>query len=327
MKRNQVPNDQTMAVSMLLSKATNLRKLPIGTSLELITSDSGLVRLVLTPPKSAFAFWVDRLDNMKFIVFRDTLELDSIPVAFSGTINSTLYDAFLESGATPAVAVKYIEVFQFVHYFSSETRKGDRFKLFIDFVEREGEFIGYGHIHAAQYIMKHDTLTAVRYPASSLSGDGGEFFDANGDCYRRELLRVPFPAARVTSTYGLRKHPISGNVKMHYGVDLAAKSGTPVVAAGDGVIVKAVKEDSGLGNWLQIKHNRTGFATRYGHLRSFAKGIKKGVTVKQGQKIGYVGQSGYATGPHLHYEVFRDGKRVNPLKTRGLPFRGSRESH
>jgi len=320
MKKYAVPGDQVLAVSLLLQKATDMRQVAIGTTLDLNVSDSGIVQMEFTPPRSAFAYHIDRIAHMKFKLSTDTLETDTIPISFAGEIETSLYRAFIAQGATAAMAVKYIEVFQFVHYFSSETRKGDRFRMIIEKIQREGEDIGYGNVIAAQYINEKDTLVAVCNGDRKSKGYGYHF-DASGQSLQRDLLCVPFPAARVTSTYGLREHPISGDVTMHHGIDFAAASGTPVVASGDGVITKAEKSEEGLGNWLQIRHGDTGFATRYGHLRSFAKGIKKGAAVKQGQTIGYVGMSGYATGPHLHYEVFRDGQRMNPLKVKGSPVK------
>ncbi|MBZ0263160.1 M23 family metallopeptidase [bacterium] len=318
LRRNEVPNDQGIAASYLLGRSTDMRKLPIGTSVDIRMADSGLVRMVLAPPKFHLNYRIDRTGHMQFVCFVDTLDTDTTAFRISGEVSKTLYNAFLDIGETPYMAIKFIEIFQFVHYFSSETRVGDKFNLIIEKISYEGNEIGYGRILAAQYIGAKDTLTAV-WRGDNNSEFGGDYFNDEGQSFRRDLLLAPFPAARVTSTYGLRKHPISGKVKKHHGIDFGAGAGTPIVAAGNGVITKAIKGNTGLGNWLHIKHGDTGFETRYGHLRAFAKGIKKGAVVKQGQKIGFVGQTGYATGPHLHYETFRDGNRIDPYLVKGSP--------
>ena len=318
LKRHAIPDEQAAEASLALSGVTDLRSIPVHTRAAVYSADSGLVRLRLTPPRSPGAFQVERQGG-GFIARAVPLPEDTLLRRFEGEIENSFYESFIASGGTAELAVKYIEVFQFVLYFSSETRQGDRYRLIAEEIWRDGERIGYGHILAAQYIQNSDTLTAVWRPDST-DEFGGEYFDAEGISFRRDLLRAPFSAARVTSTFGLRKHPIFGTWKKHYGVDFGAPMGTPVVAAGSGVVTKAVRGDKGLGNWLHIKHDATGFETRYGHLKRFARGIYRGARVKQGQVIGYVGMTGLATAPHLHYETFRDGRRMNPMLVRGSPI-------
>ncbi len=326
LRRFEVPAEQMTAISYLLQNTADIARIPVGTDMQVRMADSGLVRLVVSPPRSNLQYRVDRTGHMRFTAFIDTTDTDTFLVRYSGEIDLTLYGSFLEQGGTPELAVKYIEVFQFVHYFSSETRTGDQYNLIVEEVYMDGERFGFGKIMAAQYIQNHDTLTAVRLDDGTIAG-GGEFFDASGQSFRRDLLRAPFPAARVTSTYGLRNHPISGDVRMHHGVDFGAAEGTPVAAAGSGIVTIVRRGNTGLGNWMHIVHDRSGFETRYGHFRAFANGIHEGGHVRQGQIIGYVGQTGYATGPHLHYETFRDGRRVNPLTLRGSPVQQLDEGH
>ena len=139
-----------------------------------------------------------------------------------------------------------------------------------------------------------------------------DYFDENGKSIKKTLMKTPINGARLSSAYGKRKHPILGYTKMHTGTDFAAPKGTPIMASGDGKIIKAGWCGGG-GNCVKIKHNTT-YQTVYAHMSKFAKGIKKGVRVKQGQTIGYVGSTGLSTGPHLHYEVIVNGKKVNSQK-------------
>ena len=144
--------------------------------------------------------------------------------------------------------------------------------------------------------------------------DDYEHFDKAGKSIRKSLMKTPINGARLSSSFGMRKHPILGYNKMHRGTDFAAPEGTPIMASGDGKIIRA-RWCGGGGNCIKIKHNST-YSTVYAHLKNFARGIKEGVRVKQGQTIGYVGSTGMSTGPHLHYEVIINGKKVNSQKLR-----------
>ena len=147
-----------------------------------------------------------------------------------------------------------------------------------------------------------------------LSNGKADYFDANGKSIRKHLMRTPVQGARLSSKFGVRKHPILGYSKMHRGVDFAAKRGTPIMAAGDGRVTFAGRNGS-FGRFIEIKHLNN-FKTRYAHLYKFSKGIKKGKVVKQGDIIGFVGTSGRSTGPHLHYEVKHKNRTINPIKLR-----------
>ena len=136
-----------------------------------------------------------------------------------------------------------------------------------------------------------------------------DYFDENGKSMRKTLMKTPINGARLSSSFGKRKHPILGFTKMHTGTDFAAPTGTPILASGDGLVVRA-QWCGGGGNCVKIKHNRV-YQTVYAHMSKFGRGIKKGTKVKQGQIIGYVGSTGLSTGPHLHYEVIENGKKIN----------------
>ena len=320
LSRNATDHTEIETILPIVQHLTDLKRIPVNTQITIERDELGLRSLILREPKKLERIHLNRTGRLLYVARVDTIPVDTLLVRYQGVVTDNFYNSFLRSGGTPALAVKYMEVFQFVYYFSSETRPGDRYHLIAEELWQEGKRIGYDEVLAADYISNDDTLTAVWMPIER-SEFGGEHFDGQGRSLRRALLRVPFSAARVTSTYGIRRDPITSKLKFHHGVDLAAKMGMPVVAAGSGTITRVGRNDPGYGNWIHIKHDRTGFETRYGHLKGFARGIRKGLKVRQGQVIGYVGMTGHATGPHLHYEVFRDGKRLNPLRTKASPVR------
>jgi len=166
-----------------------------------------------------------------------------------------------------------------------------------------------GNILFANLKLQNTDLQLYRYEYEK---DKIDFFDESGKSIKKTLMKTPINGARLSSAYGKRKHPILGYTKMHLGTDFAAPTGTPIMASGDGVVLKA-QWCGGGGNCVKIKHNSV-YQTVYAHMSKFAKGVKKGRRVKQGQIIGYVGSTGLSTGPHLHYEVIENGKKINSQK-------------
>ena len=167
----------------------------------------------------------------------------------------------------------------------------------------------FGDIQYARVTIKNNTLEYFKF----LTDDGYvDYFNREGKNVKKSILKTPLDGARLSSTYGMRKHPISGFNKMHKGIDFAAPKGTPVYAGGNGVIERAGR-NGGYGNYIRIRHNNE-YKTAYAHLSGFKKGISKGVRVNQGEVIGYVGSTGRSTGPHLHYEIIYQNKQINPLK-------------
>jgi murein DD-endopeptidase MepM/ murein hydrolase activator NlpD len=162
--------------------------------------------------------------------------------------------------------------------------------------------------------LEYAELHGVRFYRFERSGGEAEYFDEHGKNIKGFLLRTPVDGARITSLFGMRKHPILGYTRAHQGIDFGAGTGTPILAAGDGVVAEAGRK-GGYGNWLRIRHSG-GWSTGYGHISRFAKGVHPGVHVRQGQVVAYVGSTGLATGPHLHYEVWKGGARVNPLSAK-----------
>ena len=243
-----------------------------------------------------------------------------------GNIEASLYDALddaVHDDSLPAadrvrLAWDLADVFAWQVDFSRDVQPGDRFRVVFErLVSPEGE-VRLGRILASDFQTGGRTLTAFRFD----SAGGSSLFDADGNSLRRAFLRAPVEFRRISSSFArARRHPILGTFRRHEGTDYAADRGTPVMAAGDGSVLRAGRA-GGYGNLVELRH-RSGITTRYGHLRGFARGVRASSRVSQGQVIGYVGATGLASGPHLHYEfrvngVPRDSRRVdlgngNPL--------------
>lgn len=240
-------------------------------------------------------------------------ELAGRDVRAAGTIDANLYQSARRAGLPARVIIDLIRIFSFDVDFQREVRPGDRFEvLFERFVDDEGRPVKDGEILFAAMTLSGTKLEFYRYVPSD--GTGADYFDAKGRSVRKSLIRTPIDGARLTSRFGRRRLPSLGYRRMHRGTDFGAPTGTPIMAAGDGVVVRASRF-GGYGKYIRIRHNSS-YSTAYAHLSRFARGLRKGRRVKQGQIIGYVGSTGRTTGPHLHYEVLVDGRQVNPLKVR-----------
>lgn len=229
-----------------------------------------------------------------------------------GKMEGSLYQSAARAGATPGVTAEVVKLFAHKLDFSRDIKAGDEFRMVFDRkVTESGRTVETGDLLYAEIGAKGGVTRFYRFERAN--GDS-EFFDEFGKNIKGFLLRTPVDGARVTSTFGMRRHPILGYNRSHQGVDFGAGHGTPVLAAGDGVVTLAGR-NGGYGNWLQLKHSG-GWDTGYAHLSRFAKGIRPGVRVRQGQVVAYVGSTGMSTGPHLHYETFQNGRRVNPLSVK-----------
>lgn len=227
----------------------------------------------------------------------------------AGVIDSSLFGAAQEAGVPMPVIADLIKTFSFDVDFQRDIQDGDAFELLYERKETaDGDFVKSGRILFAAL-----TLSGKTIPVYYFERDGeGEYFTPGGEAIRKSLLRTPVDGARITSGFGMRMHPLLGYSKMHKGVDFGAPTGTPIFAAGSGTVVEIGKKGA-YGNYVRIRHNGE-YQTAYAHMSKFAKGVKKGDRVKQGDVIGYVGTTGRSTGPHLHYEVLVSGAQVNPAK-------------
>ena len=224
-------------------------------------------------------------------------------------IKNNLYSSALEVKLSPETIIEFARIFGFEIDFQRDIRKNDYFKiLFEKYLDENGEYIKSGSIIYAHMMVNNRDITLYKF------GDDKEYgyFDIDGKSVEKALMKTPINGARLSSPFGKRKHPILGYTKLHTGTDFAAPSGTPIMASGTGTVTRA-KWCGGGGNCIKIKHNST-YETIYAHMKSFAKSIKVGKKVRQGQIIGYVGSTGMSTGPHLHYEVIINGKKANSQK-------------
>jgi len=252
---------------------------------------------------------------------RNSGELERKVKSVKGSIQTTLYDAVLGLGETPELLIAFSDIFQWDIDFFIDPRQGDEFKIIYEVFllpndssvikSQKERFVRYGKILAAQYVLQGENYTAF-YFDNSPKDDG--YYTLDGESFQKTFLKSPLNYRRISSyfSYG-RRHPILKTIRPHYGVDFAAPTGTPVSAAADGIVIKT-GSDNQIGNYVKIRHKNQRFVTLYGHLSRFAKGIKAGTAVKQKDIIGYVGKTGLATGPHLHYTFYENGKPINPLK-------------
>ena len=228
-----------------------------------------------------------------------------------GRIAGSLFQSASQMGATSAVTDQVVKLFSHKLDFSRDIIDGDAFTLVFNRQRTEsGRTVETGELLYAQLFAHGQPTRLYRFRHEGK----WEYFDENGKNIKGLLLRTPVDGARMNSNFGMRKHPILGYMRMHQGVDFAAGWGTPVLAAGDGVI-EEVRRAGGYGNWLKIRHNKE-WETGYGHLSRYASGVHPGVHVRQGQVVAYVGSTGMSTGPHLHYETWDHGRRVNPAAVR-----------
>ena len=230
-------------------------------------------------------------------------------VLAENVIENNLYSSAINAKVNPETIIEFARIFGFEIDFQRDIRKNDYFKILYEkYFDENGEFIKSGSILFAHMSVNNREIILYKFGDDKNYG----YFDINGKSVEKALMKTPINGARLSSSFGMRKHPILGFNKMHRGTDFAAKTGTPIMASGSGTIMLA-KWCAGGGNCVKIKHNST-YETIYAHMQAFAKGIKKGRKVKQGQIIGYVGSTGMSTGPHLHYEVIINGKKVNSQK-------------
>ncbi len=232
-------------------------------------------------------------------------------IAFQeGVIKSSLYNAALKLGIKPNTIVEFARLYGFQIDFQRDIWKNDSFQIiYEEFKNEDGSVVEVGNIIYANLNTQNTDLQLYKFEYEKNKID---YFDESGKSIRKTLMKTPINGARLSSSFGKRKHPILGFTKMHTGTDFAAPKGTPIMASGHGIVVKSSWCGGG-GNCVKIKHNSS-YQTVYAHLSKFGRGIKKGVRVKQGQIIGYVGSTGLSTGPHLHYEVIENGRKINSQK-------------
>jgi murein DD-endopeptidase MepM/ murein hydrolase activator NlpD len=239
---------------------------------------------------------------------------------YSGTLKNGLYLDGVRAGISPTAVMNMINLYSYDVDFQRDVKTGDKFEMIVEsFYTEDGKKLRDGNILFASLVLRDKPIDLYLYTINNRS----EYFDSKGNSARKSLLRTPINGARVSSSFGMRRHPVLGYSRMHKGIDFAARSGTPILAAGSGTIVYYGRY-GGYGNFVKIKHNNK-YSTAYGHASRFVKKLRVGSRVKQGDVVAYVGTTGRSTGPHLHFEVLQNGKAINPSKvkaTSGLMLTG-----
>ena len=242
----------------------------------------------------------------EFVVNENILKLEKKEVVLSNTIKKNLYSSAIEASIEPNIIVEFANMYGFEVDFQRDIRRGDKFEVYYEqYIDENNVVRNTGKIIYASMFVNNKELALYNFKFNNKEG----YYDVDGKSVIKTLMKTPINGARLSSSFGLRKHPILGYNKLHQGTDFAAPTGTPIMASGSGIVLKAQKY-KGYGNFVSIKHNST-YVTAYGHMSKYGRGIRKGIRVNQGQIIGYVGSTGMSTGPHLHYEVIKNGKRIN----------------
>ena len=306
-----IKSEEVKEISLKL-KQKKLTNIYSGRELNLIykklENKTNSVVSILFPINNTSSIEVRKSKN-EFIVKENILQLYKKEVVIKNVIKNNLYNSAIQSGIEPNIIIEFARIFGFEVDFQRDIRKGDWFELLYEKFEDDNEIVrDTGKIIYASMFVNGEEINLYNFKDK----DNDDFFDIKGQSITKSLMKTPINGARLSSSFGMRKHPILGYNKMHRGTDFAAPSGTPIMASGSGTITRA-RWCGGGGNCVKIRHNST-YETIYAHMKSFAKGVKEGRKVKQGQIIGYVGSTGMSTGPHLHYEVIVNGKKVNSQK-------------
>ncbi|MCY4414335.1 MAG: M23 family metallopeptidase [Alphaproteobacteria bacterium] len=258
-----------------------------------------------------------RLKDKKFVLESPPEDLAKTVELYEGVVQKNFYYDAQKCSIDPTLIEKSMMIFRHALDFQREIRKGDSFQILAEkSYDKETGFIGNTRLLYSEISMKHKKLSA--YCVHSFRSKVEMYLDESSYPLHRELLVTPIRGAHISSSFGRRRHPIRGYTRFHPGVDFAARTGTPILAAGHGIVKKLTRSKKGYGNTVLLSHDK-GYSTLYAHMHSFVKGLKQGARVEQGSVIGYVGSTGLSTGPHLHYEVRIKGKRVNPQKVNKLP--------
>ena len=311
LKKFKVRNEDIREISIQL-KQKKLANIYSGRKLALIIKKledgtNSIVNLVY-PINNTTSIEI-RKSQGKFLVKENILQLYKKEVVVKNVIKNNLYSSAVDSGIEPNIIIEFARIFGFEVDFQRDIRKGDWFEILYEKFEDDNNKVrDTGKIIYASMYVNGEEINLYNFKFKN----DEDYFDIKGKSITKSLMKTPINGARLSSSFGMRKHPILGYNKMHRGTDFAAPSGTPIMASGSGTVTRA-RWCGGGGNCVKIKHNST-YETIYAHMKAFAKGIKEGKKVKQGQIIGYVGSTGLSTGPHLHYEVLINGKKVNSQK-------------
>ncbi len=309
-----ISSADAVAIIEAFSKKYNPRKLNIGTAVEFHFDKK-------SDGAHAFNSMVVSVNNLKkisvslnasneFSAYELTIPLVKQVIHQQGAIKNSFIGTAVEMSIPSNAIMSMIRAFSYDVDFQRDIKQGDKLEVVMEkFYTEDGKLSHTGNILYSGLTLGDKKISIYHFvhPDGQVS-----YYNEKGESIKKEFLRTPINAARISSKFGMRSHPVLGYTKMHKGVDFAAPVGTPILAAGGGT-VEAATRFGGYGKYIRIKHNAT-YSTVYGHASRFAKGIRPGAKVSQGQVIAYVGTTGVTSGPHLHYEVLERGKQINPLK-------------
>lgn len=284
------------------------KALPGKKYIVLCSQDSNEVAQYLIYEESVSSYIIfDIRDQIN--VYRGQKEITIINRVASGKITTSLWNALIDNGMSPALVMELEAIYAWsIDFF--KIQNGDEFKVYFEEKYINEKKIGIGRILAAEFIHKGVSLYAFYFEEQDNYGD---YFDENGNTLRKAFLSAPLKFSRISSKFSnRRKHPVTGKWKGHFGTDYAAPTGTPIMSTADGTIIRASYTKNN-GNYVKVRHNKT-YTTQYLHMSKIKKGIRKGVFVKQGSVIGYVGSTGLATGPHVCYRFWKNNKQVDPYR-------------
>ena len=305
----QIPKSEIQKIIKILSKKNKVNNLKTNQIIKFTIdkSNNNKIKSFLFPISRTKRIQLTRNSLSENLKKKEIVTNLSKKIAFQeGKIFKSLYKTAIDLGIQANVIIEFARIYGFQVDFQRDIRKGDSFQIMYEvFEDEQGKIFETGNVIFADLILRNQKNTFYYFDKKSSEGH----YDKNGKSVKKALMKTPINGARLSSSFGMRKHPIDGYNKLHKGTDFAAPLGTPIMASGDGKIIRA-KWCGGGGNCIKIKHNST-YSTIYAHMSKFAVGIKNGVRVKQGQIIGYVGSTGKSTGPHLHYEVVKNGKKIN----------------
>ena len=306
-----INKDEINAIKQSLSKKVNINKLNTNQKIHIILdkTNNKIKEFIFQISNTEKIYLSKNSEDLEFDEKILSIKLDKKIIYKENIILQSLYKAATDQNIPPNTIIEFARIYGFQVDFQRDIRKEDKFQIMYEvFIDENKKIIETGEILFANLKLSGQDNSLYYFDKENLEGH----YDKNGKSVQKALMKSPINGARLSSSFGMRKHPIDGYNKMHRGTDFAAPKGTPIMASGNGIVKKAGWCGGG-GNCVKIRHNST-YETVYAHMSKFARGIKNGVRVKQGQTIGYVGSTGKSTGPHLHYEVIVNGKKVNSQK-------------
>ena len=312
LNKYSIIESEIVKIKKELNSNYNLNNLKTDLNIKFVIDESSDKKII------SFIFPISRTEKIKLtrnletdLFERKTIitNLNKVVIFKEGKILQSLYKTAIDLEIQPNIIIEFARIYGFQIDFQRDIRKNDNFQIMYEVFEDDNKKI----FETGNVIFTNLKLSGVNNSLYYFGKKGSEgHYDKNGRSVKKALMKTPINGASLSSAFGMRKHPIDGYNKMHKGTDFAAPMGTPIIASGDGIITRARWCGSG-GNCIKIKHNST-YQTIYAHMKSFGRGIKEGLRVKQGRVIGFVGSTGKSTGPHLHYEVVKNGIKINSQK-------------